>query len=88
MTAPAAATDALDARTGSRAVRFADGLVETPVFAGERLAAGHRIEGPAVLAEATTSVLVPPGWSLALEPSGTYRMTRGGEPAAGATRSG
>jgi len=88
VTAPAAATGVEQARIGSRPVRFADGLVDTPVFAGERLAAGHRIEGPAVLAEATTSVLVPPGWSLALEPSGTYRMTRGPGPAASATRSG
>ncbi|MGE3775125.1 MAG: hydantoinase/oxoprolinase family protein [Gammaproteobacteria bacterium] len=69
--------DATQARIGTRRLRFADGLVEAPVYAGERLAPGHRCTGPAVLTDATTSVLVPAGWTLELEASGTCRMTRG-----------
>ncbi len=74
-TAPAGA-DPSHALTGRRAVRFVDGVIDTPVYAGERLVPGNRFAGPAVLAEATTSVLVPAGWTLAVESSGTCRMTR------------
>lgn len=72
------APDAGHACTGSRTVLFDERCepVETPVYDGDRLRIGNRIEGPAVLEEATTSVLVRPGWSVVLEPSGTYRMTR------------
>ena len=64
--------------TGSRTVLFDERCeaVETPVYDGERVRVGNRIDGPAVLEEATTSVLVRPGWSLVLEPSGTYRLAR------------
>ncbi len=75
LAAPAGA-DPTHALSGRRAVRFADGVVDTPVYAGERLVAGNRLDGPAVLAEATTSVLVPKGWTLAVEPSSTCRLTR------------
>ncbi|HMM77900.1 MAG TPA: hydantoinase/oxoprolinase family protein [Gammaproteobacteria bacterium] len=68
--------DATRARTGSRVLRFADGSVDAPVYAAERLAPGNRFSGPAVLTDATTSVLVPAGWTLTLEASGTCRMTR------------
>ena len=75
---PHGGTDPESARVSTRDVWFAgsDAAVETPVYSGERLAAGNRIAGPAILAEATTSVLVPPGWTLTLEACGTYRMTR------------
>lgn len=72
------AADAGHACTGSRTVLFDERCepIETPVYAGDQMKIGNRIEGPAVLEEATTSVLVRPGWSVVLEPSGTYRMTR------------
>jgi len=37
------------------------GEVETPFFAGPSLAAGDRVAGPAVVAEPTTTVVLPPG---------------------------
>lgn len=37
-----------------------EGYVETPIYDYRRLAAGHHIEGPAVLEVPTTSVVVPP----------------------------
>lgn len=72
------ASDSGHACTGSRTVLFDERCepIETPVYAGDQMKIGNRIEGPAVLEEATTSVLVRPGWSVVLEPSGTYRMTR------------
>jgi N-methylhydantoinase A len=40
-----------------------EGFVETPVYDYRRLAAGHEIEGPAVIQVPTTAVVVPPGTS-------------------------
>lgn len=50
---------------------------DTPVYNGDRLHAGQTIQGPCVIEEATTNIVVPPGWSATLEPSATYRLTPG-----------
>ncbi|PXX37923.1 hydantoinase/oxoprolinase family protein [Aquitalea magnusonii] len=67
-----------DAHDGFRPMLFDDSArwVETPVYAGERLAAGCRIVGPAVIEEATTTVVLRPGWQASLHESGTYHLTR------------
>jgi N-methylhydantoinase A len=48
---------------GSRDVRFkgADGALETPVFLRDELSAGSRLEGPAVIDQLDSTVLIPPG---------------------------
>ncbi len=68
--------DPSHACVGSRDVVFDERCeaVETPIYDGDVMRAGNRIDGPAVLEEATTSLLIRPGWSIVLEPSGTYRM--------------
>ncbi|MCF6762448.1 hydantoinase/oxoprolinase family protein [Pseudomonas fragi] len=48
---------------------------QTPVYAGERLQAGQCVRGPCVIEEATTTIVVPPGWQAMLAPSATYRLT-------------
>ena len=50
--------------------------VLTTVYDGERLGAGDVIEGPAVVEELTTTIVVYPGWTLRLDASGTYVMTQ------------
>ena len=51
---------------------FADaGWCEAPVFWREDLAGGDRIEGPALLLEATSTVVVEPGWSGEIDAGGT-----------------
>ncbi|WP_230926878.1 hypothetical protein [Pseudomonas wenzhouensis] len=50
---------------------------DTPVYNGDRLRAGQSILGPCVIEEATTNIVVPPGWRATLEPSATYRLTPG-----------
>jgi N-methylhydantoinase A len=50
----------------------------TPRYFGEGLGAGHRIEGPAIVEEATTTVVVYPGWSLTVTEAGQYLMTTNG----------
>lgn len=43
------------------------GMVETSVFRRDAIAAGDTIVGPAIIEEADTSVLVPPGWVAAVD---------------------
>lgn len=49
----------------------------TPVFNGNRLLPGQTVHGPCVIEEDTTNIVLPPGWQARLEPSATYRVTRG-----------
>ncbi len=59
----AAGTPVETARRGTRACLF-DGepaRVDTPVYDWDRLAPGHALEGPALVDDRTTTVLVPPG---------------------------
>ena len=44
--------------------------IETPVIDRERLAAGWRIEGPAIVEEAGGTTVAPPGWTMKVDASG------------------
>ena len=58
-------------------VLSADGsTTDAPVYDGGKLGAGDRAEGPCVVEEETTTILVEPGWSIALHPSGVYVLER------------
>ena len=46
---------------------------ETPVVDRERLAAGWRIEGPAIVEEAGGTTVAPPGWTVEVDSSGALR---------------
>ncbi len=50
---------------------------EVPVFAGERLEPGHGVEGPAIIEEAHTSVVLFPGDRCTLRHDGTYVISVG-----------
>lgn len=54
--------DATAARTGTRSVYFhgLGGFVDTPVYAGTRIAPGQLVQGPAVIEEPTTTLVVYP----------------------------
>ena len=59
---PAGRADDLDgAREGTRAVRFDEGTVEAPVYRRERLPVDAAFEGPAIVAQSDTTLLVEPG---------------------------
>ena len=47
-------------------------LVNTTVYDGNKLTAGDLINGPAVIEEDTTTLVIEPGWILELHKSGTY----------------
>jgi N-methylhydantoinase A len=50
--------------------------VETPVLDGRDIAVGVVIQGPAIIEEPTTTIVVFPQWSIELQPSSYYLMTR------------
>ena len=59
---------------GERDMIFsADGArVVSPVYDGAKIGAGDRIEGPSVIEEETTTIVIEPGWAASLHESGNY----------------
>ena len=51
-------------------------LIKTPVYDGNFLSDGHQINGPAVVEEDTTTLVIEPEWLLELHKSGTYIINR------------
>jgi N-methylhydantoinase A len=61
----------------TRRPAFFDGsFVETPVYDGESLGHGHRVDGPAIVEERFTTIVVYPGWTAELDRHGNYVVTR------------
>jgi len=58
----------IDARAGWR---------DTPVYEGHTLKAGHCIDGPALVDEQTTTLLIGDGDRLTVDPAGNYRIEIG-----------
>ena len=50
-------------------------LKKTPVYDGERLAAGNRIKGPAIVETSDTTVVVHPGRTLRVDLLGNFEIT-------------
>jgi 5-oxoprolinase (ATP-hydrolysing) len=55
---------------------MAGSTCSTPVFRREQLPAGANIEGPAIIAEATATTIIEPGWSAHVRPTGDLVLTR------------
>ena len=49
---------------------------KTPVYDGDLLGAGAKIVGPSIIEEETTTIVVQPGWSAKLDPSGSYVLSQ------------
>jgi N-methylhydantoinase A len=66
---PAGGPDAEGARKGRRRAWFEEsgGFIQVPVYDRDRLSPGHRLGGPAIVEERITTVVVHPGWSLAVD---------------------
>jgi N-methylhydantoinase A len=71
-----ATTSSNDAVKGSREAHFGDGFLTATVYDGPALAPGSRIDGPALIEEPFTVVVVGPGQSLTLDGQGTYLLER------------
>ncbi|MEE9609123.1 MAG: hydantoinase/oxoprolinase family protein [Myxococcota bacterium] len=70
-----ATSEVASALRSRRPAYFDGGFVDTPVYDGERLGFGHRIEGPAVVEERFTTIVVYPGQTAELDRFGNYVVT-------------
>jgi N-methylhydantoinase A len=70
-------THADDARTGARPVHLGAGFVETPTYDGAALGAGAVVEGPALIEEPFTVVVLAPSDVAVLDEHGNYDITIG-----------
>jgi len=68
---------AQSARLGARKAFFDGHWVATPTFAGSRLVAGQAINGPAIVEEAFTTIVVYPGQRAVVDPWGNLSITFG-----------
>ncbi|ACV12578.1 5-oxoprolinase (ATP-hydrolyzing) [Halorhabdus utahensis DSM 12940] len=59
---PLPGVETADSRPGVRSVSFEGMFRETPVYDRAGLAAGTSLDGPAIVAGAESTVVVPPGW--------------------------
>lgn len=60
----------------TRRANLGEGFTETNVFLGSELLPGHEVEGPAIIEETFTTIVVYPGWKALLDDAGDYEMTR------------
>ncbi len=63
---------------GHRKAFFDDEFTDVPVYDGFQLAPGNRITGPTIVEQATTTVVVQPGYQLMCDDFGNYLVYRGG----------
>jgi len=68
-------TSASEARREPRPVFFGDAWIDTPVYDGAVLAPGAEVDGPALIEEPFTVVVLPPGQSAVLDEHGNYDIT-------------
>jgi N-methylhydantoinase A len=56
-------------------VVFVGAKFTVPVFDGATLSRETKIDGPAIIEEPTTTVVVPPGWELWVNNFGDYEIS-------------
>ncbi len=65
------------ARKGTRPVYFDGAWVETVIYERGRLPAGARVAGPAIIEQADTTTVVPPGHAAVRDPAGNLLVRKG-----------
>ena len=70
-------TPAAKARAGARKAFFGGRVVPTPVYDGTKLGAGATIDGPALVDEPFTTVVIYPGQQARVDRFGNYSITLG-----------
>lgn len=79
MTAEDRKDNVADAQIGSREAWFTGGRRDTPVYRREWLPLGGKIDGPAILEQLDTTIVVEPNDSLEVDAFGNIIMTIGAE---------
>jgi N-methylhydantoinase A len=49
---------------------------KTPVYDGDKLGTKTKVHGPAIIEEVTTTIVIEPGWTAALDKTNSYLITR------------
>ena len=62
-------------RTRQAYFKYAGGFIETPCYYSDRLRAGNAITGPALIEAPDTTVVVPPGARLTVDPYENYLIS-------------
>ncbi|MFO1083730.1 MAG: hydantoinase/oxoprolinase family protein [Reyranellaceae bacterium] len=70
-----------EARRGTRAVYFAGKWLDTALYSRDALPVGATIDGPAIVAQLDTTILIDPGASAVVDPLGNIVITVGKQPA-------
>jgi N-methylhydantoinase A len=65
-----------DGQHGNRLVFLSDCWHDTRLYRRDALGAGSEIEGPAIVDQPDTTILILPGWSGVTEPSGNLILRR------------
>ncbi|UPM44679.1 hydantoinase/oxoprolinase family protein [Halocatena salina] len=60
-----------DPLKGTRDATFGDGVYETPVFHREKLSPARTIDGPAVIEQDESTIVVPPAWDIRVRDDGS-----------------
>lgn len=72
---PFGSEDPSKAIKGYRKAFFKDDFVETVIYEGDKLRFGNVIEGPAIIEEKSTTVVIPPKWKFRVDEYGNYLTT-------------
>ncbi len=72
---PAGEPDPSAARMGETEVVFASGPAVTPFYRRENLESGALVEGPALVVQTDTTIVVPPGWGGPVDQYGNLVLT-------------
>jgi len=75
---PLATGDVSEALRSRRPAFFGGRFVDTPVYDGDRIRPGHRLEGPAIVEERFTTLVLQPGHRAAVDRFGNYHIELGG----------
>ena len=59
-----------------REVMFAEGIRLVDVYPGDLIDVTGAVEGPAIIEESTTTIVIPPGWRVRLDACHAWVMTR------------
>ena len=62
--------------TKKRRANLGNGYQQTDIFSGADLKPGHEVQGPAIIEETFTTIVVYPGWKAHLDDAGDYELTR------------
>ncbi len=80
---PRAGSGAESALSGRRQAWFDGTWLDTPVYDGERILPGHELQGPAIVEEQFTTIVLYPGHHCVLDEHGNYVIEIGARSVAG-----